>query len=260
MKTFRREASTSWFRTRSSIDGRGRRVVGPGMTTPVRRWGHELPPEPLAAYISWCMDAYHRGRMTAGGRRGSVAAMTVDRDLPWWRPPVVDALVAAAVLAVRLLGTAILLRLGGGDPIDVVGYTLLAATAVPLAYRNRFPGPVLLAVAAVAVVYTWLGYPGPGYTLALVFAVWAAVSAGHRALALGVVVALVLNIVRRPRRSGRRRPAVARGHAPPDRRVLDGARAARLAGFRASRPSPNASARSWPSSPGVSRTTRSPSC
>jgi signal transduction histidine kinase len=121
--------------------------------------------------------------------------MTPGQRVPWWRPSTIDVFVAVAVAAVQVLGTAILIRLGDGEPMSLAGYALLVATALPLALRDRYPVHVLLVVAVIAVVYTWLGFPGPAYTVALVLAIWAAVSAGHRWVALGVGAALVLNIL-----------------------------------------------------------------
>ena len=107
-------------------------------------------------------------------------------------PPWVDVVLALAVLAAQFAGTEILVRAGGSDrPLDAVAYTLLVATAVPLVYRDRFPTIVLLAVVGSAVLYMWLGYPGGFTTVAIVFAIWAAVAAGRRLAALVVGIGLV---------------------------------------------------------------------
>jgi len=107
-------------------------------------------------------------------------------------PPWVDVVLALAVLAGQVAGTEILVRAAGtGRPLDAIGYALLVASAVPLVYRDRFPTTVLLMVVGPAVLYMWLGYPGGFTTLAIVFAMWAAVAAGRRLAALVVGIGLV---------------------------------------------------------------------
>jgi signal transduction histidine kinase len=111
---------------------------------------------------------------------------------PLW----VDAVLAFAVVAAQIAATTILVHAAGSDrPMDAVAYALLVATGAPLVLRDRYPAAVLLVVAATAVVYTWLGYPGGFYTLAIVFAMWAAVAAGRRLVALLVGIGLVAVMV-----------------------------------------------------------------
>src|SRR5262245_23132302 len=121
--------------------------------------------------------------------------MTESRLATPWPLLRTDALIAIGVGVTQIVGNAALMRIAGrGQPMDLLGYVLLALSAVPLVFRNRNPVAVLVAVAAVAVVYTWLGYPGPSYTIALVFAIWAAVSAGRRLAALAIGAGLVANL------------------------------------------------------------------
>jgi signal transduction histidine kinase len=120
-------------------------------------------------------------------------------DRPTIRPPQplwVDAVLAFAVVAAQIAGTEILVRTAGSDrPMDVVGYGLLAASGGALAFRDRAPVGVLLAVVGSVLVYTWLGYAGGFYTVSLVFAIWAAVAAGYRVVALVVCGALIALVI-----------------------------------------------------------------
>jgi hypothetical protein len=102
-------------------------------------------------------------------------------------------MLALFVAAAAIVGTELAVRAGGGEgPIDAPAYLLFLAGALPLALRNRYPVAVLLVVAATTVPYVWLGYPGGFYTIAVAFAIWAAVSAGHRLVAAAVSIGLVL--------------------------------------------------------------------
>lgn len=107
-----------------------------------------------------------------------------------------DAVLAFVVVAAQIAGTTVLVHAAGSDrPMDAVAYGLLLATGAPLVLRDRYPTAVLLVVAGTAVAYTWLGYPGGFYTLSIVFAMWAAVAAGQRVVALLVGIGLVAVIV-----------------------------------------------------------------
>jgi signal transduction histidine kinase len=99
---------------------------------------------------------------------------------------------ALFVAAAEIVGTELAVRASGGTgPIDPIAYLLLIVGALPLAVRDRYPVPVLLIVAATTVPYVWLGYPGGFYTIAIAFAMWACVAAGHRLVAAAVGLGLV---------------------------------------------------------------------
>jgi signal transduction histidine kinase len=116
--------------------------------------------------------------------------MTNPRAVP--RQTWVDLMLALFVAAAEIVGTELAVRAGGGEgPIDAAAYVLLLAGALPLALRNWYPVAVLLVVAATTVPYVWLGYPGGFYTIAVAFAIWAAVAAGHRLVAAAVGIGLV---------------------------------------------------------------------
>jgi signal transduction histidine kinase len=94
--------------------------------------------------------------------------------------PGIDLLIAAGVLAVELVGTWLWSRASAVDGPDLIGYTLLVLVAGFVAVRNTYPVPALAVIASAATTYMWLGEPAPFWTVALVLATWAAVSAGHR--------------------------------------------------------------------------------
>ncbi|MGH2385352.1 MAG: sensor histidine kinase [Candidatus Limnocylindria bacterium] len=122
--------------------------------------------------------------------------MIAQRPPPATHATWVDLLIAVAVTAAEIAGTLILVHAVGSDrSLDLIGFALLVANAAPIAVRNRHPIPVLLAVAATTLVYTWLGYPGGFYTIAMAFAIWAAVAAGHRIVAIGVGALVVGAVV-----------------------------------------------------------------
>jgi signal transduction histidine kinase len=107
-----------------------------------------------------------------------------------------DVLVGVLAALAQVVGTTIFVGIAGAEEqIDLLGYALLLAGALPLFGRDRYPIPVLLVVAASAVAYMLLGYPGGFYTISLIFALWAAVAAGHRIASVAVAVALVAFIV-----------------------------------------------------------------
>lgn len=115
-------------------------------------------------------------------------------SLPRWAW--IDVLLALTVATAEIVGTEILVRATGSQRVlDLAGYGLLIANAAPVALRDRYPKAVLMTVALTAIAYTWMGYAGGFYTIALVFAIWAAVAAGHRLVAVGVAVGLVAAVV-----------------------------------------------------------------
>jgi signal transduction histidine kinase len=109
-----------------------------------------------------------------------------DRGLFGVVPPGRPTDVAVALLVgVLQLGTTTLAarHRPGAQPLDPLGYLLLAAGPVALLWRWRSPTWVLAAVMAACVLYFALGYPyGPGW-LALIVAFWTAVTGGARRFA-----------------------------------------------------------------------------
>ena len=107
-----------------------------------------------------------------------------------------DLLLAGVVLGVEVIGTELWARASGAGRPDAVGYALIAVVAAPVAVRNTYPVQALSVIAAGATLYFWLGQPGPFWTVALVLAIWASVSAGHRiatlAIGAGFVAAFVI--------------------------------------------------------------------
>lgn len=116
-------------------------------------------------------------------------------DRPAFRPPQplwVDAALALAVIAAQIVGAEILVRTAGAErPMDLLAYALLGVSGGVLVVRDRAPMTVLLTVVGIVLAYTWLGYAGGTYTVSLVIAIWAAVSAGRRAVALVVCIGLI---------------------------------------------------------------------
>lgn len=111
-------------------------------------------------------------------------------------PAWVDWLLALAVVAAQIAGTLLLVRVAGSRlPLDPLAYGLLVASGALLVFRDRYPTAVLLAVSGIVLAYTWLGYAGGFYTISLVFAVWAAVAAGRRLLAIVVGIGVLAAVV-----------------------------------------------------------------
>jgi signal transduction histidine kinase len=97
---------------------------------------------------------------------------------PGWPSDVAVALSTGVLQVVLTLLASQNLR--GRVPLDALGLVLLVAGPVALLGRRRWPLATLLAVAAVTVLYFALGYPfGPGW-LALLVALWTAVTGGRR--------------------------------------------------------------------------------
>jgi signal transduction histidine kinase len=107
-----------------------------------------------------------------------------------------DVAVAVGTAIAQVGGTELSVRFAGSErPLDPVAYALLLAGAASLVARDRYPLPVLLAVAASAVTYMLLGYPGGFSTISLALAIWASVSAGFRSASAVVVAGLVAIVV-----------------------------------------------------------------
>ncbi|MEV6032423.1 histidine kinase [Nonomuraea sp. NPDC052116] len=91
--------------------------------------------------------------------------------------------VAAALLVTGLSGQ------HSATYLDLLGYALLAAGGLALAARRRAPVPVLAVTGLCAAGYQAAGFDVPA--VAYLFAVYAAVRSGHRAVTVAVSVAML---------------------------------------------------------------------
>src|SRR5262245_58374744 len=99
----------------------------------------------------------------------------------WARIPRADVAIALGVAVAEVGGTLVVASQPGFRPVPtLLGIGLLLLTSVPLPVRNVYPVEVLAVVTAATIAYMVLGQPGPFFWFAMVFAIWAAVSAGHR--------------------------------------------------------------------------------
>ena len=108
-------------------------------------------------------------------------------------------------IAVGVAATLLVAGLSGEHPAgvpDLLGYALLAAGGLALAARRRAPVAVLAVTGLCAVGYQAAGFDVPA--VAFLFAVYAAVRAGHRIV---TVVAAVVDAGRSPARGPGLRPA-----------------------------------------------------
>jgi signal transduction histidine kinase len=99
-----------------------------------------------------------------------------------------DWAIAACVAAILLIA-----GLSGRNPdtnLDLLGYTLLAAGGLALAARCQAPVTVLVVTGLCAVGYQAAGFEVPA--VAYLFAVYAAVRAGHHIITLAASVALLI--------------------------------------------------------------------
>ncbi|MFI7453825.1 sensor histidine kinase [Nonomuraea sp. NPDC049714] len=103
------------------------------------------------------------------------------------RAGVVDCAIAACVTAV-LLVTGLSGQSSGTD-LGPLGYALLAAGGLALAARRRAPVPVLIVTGLCAVGYQAAGFDVPA--VAYLFAVYAAVRAGHRVITVAASVTML---------------------------------------------------------------------
>ncbi|MER7395255.1 histidine kinase [Streptomyces sp. NPDC000151] len=104
------------------------------------------------------------------------------------RPPV-RARVMDWVIAVGVAATLLVTGLSGhhsATGLDLLGYALLAAGGLALAARRRAPVPVLAITGLCAVGYQAAGFDVPA--VAYLFAVYAAVRAGHRTVTMAASV------------------------------------------------------------------------
>ncbi|MEV8535464.1 histidine kinase [Streptomyces sp. NPDC051211] len=95
-------------------------------------------------------------------------------------------------IAVCLAATLLVTGLSGqhsATDLDLLGYALLVAGGLALAARRRAPVPVLAVTGLCAVGYQAAGFDVPA--VAYLFAVYAAVRAGHRTLTIAASVAML---------------------------------------------------------------------
>ncbi|MFC9246220.1 sensor histidine kinase [Streptomyces sp. NPDC057136] len=94
----------------------------------------------------------------------------------------------AVGVAAALLVTGVSARPAAGD-LDPLGYVLLAAGGLALVARRRAPVPVLAVTGLCAVGYQAAGFDVPA--VAFLFAVYAAVRAGHRIVTVAASVTML---------------------------------------------------------------------
>nr|BFE79159.1 hypothetical protein GCM10020093_017600 [Planobispora longispora] len=98
--------------------------------------------------------------------------------------------VAAALLVTGLSGR------HSGTYLDLLGYALLASGGLALAARRRAPVPVLAVTGLCAAGHQAAGFDVPA--VAYLFAVYAAVRAGHRAVTVAASVIVLALLPSRP--------------------------------------------------------------
>ncbi|WP_410590945.1 sensor histidine kinase [Amycolatopsis sp. lyj-23] len=106
------------------------------------------------------------------------------------RAQVVDGVIAAGVAAALVVAGLSGAHRSAG--LDVLGYAALAAGGLVLAARRRAPVAVLAATAVCALAYQAAGFEVP--VVAYLFAVYAAVRAGHRVAAIVASVLMLAGI------------------------------------------------------------------
>lgn len=104
------------------------------------------------------------------------------------RARIADWAIAAGVAA-ALLATGLSAQRSATHPGILAGYGLLTAGGLALAARRRFPVAVLAVTGLCATGYQAVGFDVPA--VAYLFAVYAAVRAGHRAVTVAVSVAVL---------------------------------------------------------------------
>ncbi|MFB6959959.1 sensor histidine kinase [Streptomyces sp. NPDC056309] len=95
-------------------------------------------------------------------------------------------------IAVGVAGALLATGLSGGhsaDDLGLLGYALLVAGGLALAVRRRAPLPVLAVTGLCAVGYQAVGFDVPA--VAYLFAVYAAMRAGHRTVTIAASVAML---------------------------------------------------------------------
>ncbi len=142
------------------------------------------------------------GAMTAGRRLGTVRCVTAPPDaapatlLPQGRAPswLVDVGIVVAVGAIQVLGTLLAAHhQSGRRPLDALGFVLLAAGALALLPRRRFPATVLVVTFATTLAYSSMNYGRGPVFAALIVAFITAVILGRQLIAwISIVVGYVL--------------------------------------------------------------------
>ncbi|WP_157963842.1 sensor histidine kinase [Actinocorallia populi] len=107
-------------------------------------------------------------------------------ELPVWAAPPV-------ILFCQIAGVHVIAPYFAPAPraLDVLGYGLLVLGPLVLMGRRRWPVGVLVAVAAATLLYHLCGYPVGPFFLALIAAVLAAMTGGHRRAAWLAVIGVV---------------------------------------------------------------------
>ena len=129
------------------------------------------------------------------------ARASMDHIARWLRacPPVLaDALLAAAVTAIAITGTAVPRTPQGYRAVDALALAVTALAGASLAVRRRLPMAVFAVTLAASVIYAARGYPaGPALLIVLV-SIYTAASRDRRlrALALGVIAAVGIGAAR----------------------------------------------------------------
>jgi signal transduction histidine kinase len=109
------------------------------------------------------------------------------------RPPASDLIVSTAVAGSALIGTAI--APPSRTELDVLGYLLLLTGSFALVVRRRAPVAVLLVTTACGLAYFVRGYPGVAAAEPVMVALFTAMRAGHRIIALVPKAALVIVVI-----------------------------------------------------------------
>ena len=112
----------------------------------------------------------------------------MNRRRPTLPAGVTDGLITAGVAVMLLVVGLSGERPGGGR--DLLGYALLAVSGLALAGRRRAPLLTLALTGLCAVGYQAVGFDVPA--VAFLFAVYAAVRAGHRLVTVVAMVAMLL--------------------------------------------------------------------
>jgi signal transduction histidine kinase len=102
-----------------------------------------------------------------------------------WRPPLVDVVVALVIAAVQVAAViAIGDHQADRSSVDALAVTLLAAGALALIARRRYPVPVFAVTFATTLSYQLIGYPEGPIWFAMIVAFATMVMAGHRTAAI----------------------------------------------------------------------------
>ena len=104
----------------------------------------------------------------------TVAAMVLQKTRAWWRdrPSHADALMAAALAVLCLLGWVLSEDTKATRSVDALAVSLMLLATLPVALRRRWPIAVLGVASAVVVIRQMLGYPETADTLAVVVAAY----------------------------------------------------------------------------------------